>query len=117
NFIQGGLQDETKIRELAAISDVLTYEIEHVNTAALLKLENEGTKIIPSPRILKMIQDKGLQKQFFEQHQIPSGKFVLVEHASEWLKAIPQLGSKRFVAKTRKGGYDGKGVAILNSEE
>ncbi|MCF8254078.1 MAG: 5-(carboxyamino)imidazole ribonucleotide synthase [Bacteroidia bacterium] len=116
-FIQGSLLDEAKIRDLAAISDVLTYEIEHVNTEALLKLEKEGHTIIPSPRILQMIQDKGLQKEFYLKNNIPSGKFFLVENKAEWSRLIPLLGSEKFVAKTRKGGYDGKGVAILNSQE
>ncbi|MCG9880256.1 MAG: 5-(carboxyamino)imidazole ribonucleotide synthase [Bacteroidia bacterium] len=116
-FICGSLMDEAKIRELAAQSDVLTYEIEHVNTAVLLELEKEGKEIIPSPRILQMIQDKGLQKEFYQQNNIPSGKFYLADNAEEWARLIPLLGSDKFVAKTRKGGYDGKGVAILNSAE
>lgn len=116
NFIHGKLTDEAKIRELASISDVLTYEIEHVNTEALLLLEQEGMQIIPSPRILQMIQDKGLQKQFFKDNNIPGSHFILVEHADEWKSAVKELGSTQVVAKTRKGGYDGKGVAILNRE-
>lgn len=116
NFIHGKLTDETKIRELASISDVLTYEIEHVNTEALLALEKEGIQIIPSPRILQIIQDKGLQKQFFKDNNIPGSDFILVEHADEWKTALKKLGSTQVVAKTRKGGYDGKGVAILNRE-
>jgi 5-(carboxyamino)imidazole ribonucleotide synthase len=116
-FICGSLMDEVKIRELAAISDVLTYEIEHVNTEALLKLEAEGKQIIPSPRILQLIQDKGLQKEFYKNNNIPSGKFFLANSKEEWANLIPLLGSNKFVAKTRKGGYDGKGVAILNSQE
>jgi 5-(carboxyamino)imidazole ribonucleotide synthase len=117
NFIKGSLMDEEKIRELAAISDVLTYEIEHVNTTALLKLEAEGKTIIPSPKILQMIQDKGLQKEFYAKHEIPSGKFFLVNNKEEWRRLIPLFGSEKFVAKTRTGGYDGKGVAILNTKE
>ena len=117
NLILGSLMDEEKIRELAAISDVLTYEIEHVNTAALLKLEAEGKTINPSPKILQMIQDKGLQKEFYVKHEIPSGKFFLVNNKEEWHRLIPLLGSKKFVAKTRTGGYDGKGVAILDTQE
>ncbi len=116
-FIEGSLMDEASIRKLAAISDVLTYEIEHVNTEALLKLEQEGMEIIPSPRILKMIQDKGLQKEFYAKNGIPSGKFFLVNNKDEWHRLIPLLGSDKFVAKTRTGGYDGKGVAILNAQE
>ena len=116
-FVEGSLMDEASIRKLAAISDVLTYEIEHVNTEALIKLEQEGVEIIPSPRILKMIQDKGLQKEFYAKNEIPSGKFFLVNNRDEWHRLIPLLGSDKFVAKTRTGGYDGKGVAILNSKE
>lgn len=116
-FVEGSLMDEASIRKLAAISDVLTYEIEHVNTEALIKLEQEGVEIIPSPRILKMIQDKGLQKEFYAKNDIPSGKFFLVNNRDEWHRLIPLLGSDKFVAKTRTGGYDGKGVAILNSKE
>ena len=116
-FIEGSLMDEAKIIELANCSDVLTYEIEHVNTEALLKLEAAGKTIIPSPRILQMIQDKGLQKEFYAKNEIKSGKFFLVNNKSEWARLIPLLGSEKFVAKTRKGGYDGKGVAILNTQE
>lgn len=116
-FIEGSLMDEAKIIELANCSDVLTYEIEHVNTEALLKLEAAGKTIIPSPRILQMIQDKGLQKEFYAKNDIKSGKFFLVNNKSEWARLIPLLGSEKFVAKTRKGGYDGKGVAILNTKE
>lgn len=116
-FIEGSLMDEAKIIELANCSDVLTYEIEHVNTEALLKLEAAGKTIIPSPRILQMIQDKGLQKEFYAKNDIKSGKFFLVNNKSEWARLIPLLGSEKFVAKTRKGGYDGKGVAILNTQE
>lgn len=116
-LIVGSLMDEEKIRELAASCDVLTWEIEHVNTEALLKLEAEGKKIIPSPSLLQMIQDKGLQKSFYQDHDIPTGKFFLVNGPEEWARIIPLLGGERFVAKTRKGGYDGKGVAILNSKE
>jgi 5-(carboxyamino)imidazole ribonucleotide synthase len=67
--------------------------------------------------VLHIIQDKGLQKQFFEQHQLPTGKFRLVETESDWLQAIRDLGGDKLVAKTRKEGYDGKGVAIFNANE
>lgn len=115
--IKGSLKDATAIRELANISDVLTYEIEHIHIDVLFELENEGVEIIPSPRILHIIQDKGLQKQFFEQHQLPTGKFKLVETEADWLEAIHSLGGTKLVAKTRKEGYDGKGVSIFNVSE
>jgi 5-(carboxyamino)imidazole ribonucleotide synthase len=115
--IVGSLKDATAINKLAAISDVLTYEIEHINIDALFELEKQGKEIIPSPKILQIIQDKGLQKQFFEEHNIPTGKFKLVETEQDWQLAIQELGGERLVAKTRKEGYDGKGVSIFTVSE
>lgn len=115
--ITGSLKDAAAIRKLARISDVLTYEIEHINIDVLFELEKEGMEIIPSPRILHIIQDKGLQKQFFEQHHLPTGKFKLVEIETDWLQAIDELGGDKLVAKTRKEGYDGKGVSIFDTAQ
>ena len=112
--IIGELTNGKSIEELAEISDVLTYEIEHVDTQTLKKLEEEGKEIIPSPRILEMIQDKGLQKQFYADNNIPTSRFKLVDSPAQWIQAIETLGFSRFVAKSRTGGYDGKGVAILD---
>jgi len=113
-LIVGSLQDEAAIRKLAEISDVLSYEIEHVNTEVLLKLESEGKTIIPSPKVLQIIQDKGLQKQFYLDNNIPTSSFVLVNNKNEWANALGQIKSEKFAAKTRKDGYDGKGVMLLN---
>lgn len=116
-FVHAPLTNQEGIVQLAKVSDILTYEIEHVNTEALLKLEQEGKTIIPSPAILQLIQDKGLQKEFYLKHNIPTLPFVLVNQPSDWPDAIAALGTEKFVAKTRKGGYDGKGVSILTSSE
>jgi 5-(carboxyamino)imidazole ribonucleotide synthase len=115
--VVGSLKDGEAIRTLASKVDVLTFEIEHIAIDTLLLLEQEGKEIIPSPQLLHIIQDKGLQKQFFEQHQIPTGAFRLVDTEADWLKGIQELGGEKLVAKTRKEGYDGKGVWIFNSAE
>lgn len=47
--IQRSFKDEEAIRKLAEISDVLTYDIEHINVQALKELEKEGVQIHPSP--------------------------------------------------------------------
>lgn len=112
--IVGSLQDAEKIKALALQSDVLTYEIEHINVEALLELEAQGHKIIPSPKILSIIQDKGLQKLFFKANNIPSSPFELVDNASEWGAKLPALNGHKVAAKLRKGGYDGKGVELVN---
>lgn len=116
NHIIGKLTDGDAIKQLAAISDVLSYEIEHIDVDTLLELEKQGVEVIPSPRILQVIQDKGTQKEFFAQHQIPTAPFILVNDKEDWEKAITTLGGAKMVAKTRKDGYDGKGVTIFNTE-
>lgn len=112
--ITGSITDSAKITELSEICDVMTYEIEHINIEALHKLEAAGKTIIPSPKILEMIQDKGLQKNFFRNNQIPSTNFELAENPSEWEAKLARLNGRKVAAKLRKGGYDGRGVELLD---
>ncbi|MFM9944198.1 MAG: 5-(carboxyamino)imidazole ribonucleotide synthase [Bacteroidia bacterium] len=116
-FINAGLTDGEAIKELAKISDVLTYEIEHVNTEALLELESQGKTIIPSPSILKIIQDKGLQKKFYTDNGLPTAKYRLVAEKEDWVEVLNILEGEKIVAKLCKGGYDGKGVSICNKTD
>lgn len=64
-----------KIRELAAVSDLLTVEIEHVDAAFLLELVNEGYAVHPHPRVIQTIQDKFAQKEFLQANGIPLPDF------------------------------------------
>lgn len=61
-IVQGKLDDEEKIREVAKGCDVITMEIEHVGVEALGKLEKEGVNVQPSSRVVGVIQDKFVQK-------------------------------------------------------
>lgn len=93
--------------------DVLTIEIEHVNTNALRKLKAQGKRIVPDPEVIAVIQDKGLQKQFLLDHQIPTSDFILLENGLD-----KNLYENRLPAalKLRKGGYDGKGVQLIRRD-
>ena len=62
-LIVANFYDEAAIRELAAKTDVITYEIEHINADVLIKLENEGKKVYPTAKSLIEIQDKLTQKK------------------------------------------------------
>lgn len=117
HFIQGSLQNDTDIRNLANQTDVVTWEIEHINVETLVQLEKEGKTIIPKPAVLQIIQDKGLQKQFFAQHNIPTAPFALCNTTDITQELLSQFPGDTVVVKTRKGGYDGKGVAILSKSE
>ncbi len=107
--IVGNLYDAEKIRALADISDVLTYEIEHIDTKTLKILHNEGHLIYPAPAVLEIIQDKLKQKQLLAQHGVP------VPHFEEGDKLSSDMHFP-IVQKVRKGGYDGKGVLVLKSQ-
>jgi 5-(carboxyamino)imidazole ribonucleotide synthase len=116
-LIVGSLNDASAIEQLAAVSDVLTWEIEHINVDALIQLEANGKKIIPKPSVLKMIQDKGAQKLFFQENNIPTAPFELVD--SSMLKEVDysKFPQNKIVVKTRTGGYDGKGVSICSKAD
>ncbi|EIJ41547.1 phosphoribosylaminoimidazole carboxylase, PurK protein [Beggiatoa alba B18LD] len=111
-LIVGDLYDGEKLRAIAEVSDVLTYEIEHIDTATLKALFAEGKKIYPAPRVLEIIQDKLKQKQVLDQAGVPVPRYQQVDNLNnEYLQQV----TFPIVQKARTGGYDGKGVAILKS--
>jgi len=114
DFQIGDLEDYDAVYEFGKQCDVLTIEIEKVNTDAMKKLESEGVKVYPQPDIIEMIQDKRIQKQFYKDNNIPTSPFVLTE-SKEDLKGL----TEKFPAvhKIGKGGYDGKGVQVIRSAE
>jgi len=111
-FTVGSLTDFDTVYNFGQQMDVITVEIENVSIEALEKLEKEGKKVFPQPAVLKIIQDKGLQKQFYQEHGIPTLPFYLINDREE----IKQYQDEfPFMQKMRKGGYDGKGVTALRT--
>ena len=118
NFIKGDFKSFEDVYRFGKKVDLLTLEIEHVNIEALLKLKEEGLEIHPDPDKLKIIQDKSLQKYFFEEHGIKSSPFKSYDSFEALQKAIELKEiSFPFVQKARKFGYDGKGVAVIASDQ
>lgn len=113
SFTQGSLMDYDTVMAFGKDKDLLTIEIEHVNTDALADLENRGVTVYPQPHILRMIQDKGEQKAFYASHGIPSPEYVLVSGKADVEAHADKLP---VMQKLRKGGYDGKGVTPLKSK-
>jgi 5-(carboxyamino)imidazole ribonucleotide synthase len=115
-FTRGSMHDFDDVYAFGKTADLLTYEIEHINVAALKKLKSEGLTIFPEPEVLELIQDKGLQKQFFRTHKIPTAEFGLFAGADD-IRIAVENGRLQFpfVQKLRKGGYDGRGVAVIQS--
>ncbi|MBT8327356.1 MAG: 5-(carboxyamino)imidazole ribonucleotide synthase [Bacteroidia bacterium] len=116
NQVVGGLMDADKIETLAEGCDVISYEIEHVNIDALRKLEENNKSVFPKSNVLKTIQDKGLQKQFYRNHNIPTLDFILSTSAN-LQTSVERWPDTKFVLKHRKGGYDGKGVQVITKSQ
>ena len=110
HYIEGDIKDYNTVYDFGKQVDVLTIEIENVNLEALFKLEEEGVKIYPRPTALQIIKDKGLQKEFYKLHNIPTSDFHLIFRKHELQSHINFLPVAQ---KLRNGGYDGKGVEIL----
>jgi len=111
-FTQGNFNDFETVLNFGKDKDVVTIEIEHVNADALAELENQGIKVVPNSKIIKTIQQKILQKEFYQAHNIPSPEFEIMDGSSDEIKI-----SFPFVQKLNTGGYDGKGVQIIRSAE
>ncbi|NNC85443.1 MAG: 5-(carboxyamino)imidazole ribonucleotide synthase [Bacteroidia bacterium] len=109
-FTQGNFNDFDTVYLFGKNVNVLTIEIEHVNVDALIKLEQEGVHVYPQPNIIKTVQDKGLQKQFYQNNKIPTSPFKLVDNSND-------IENSQFpvIQKLRKFGYDGRGVQKLSS--
>lgn len=116
-FIQGNYLNYDDVYNFGKNVDIITFEIENINTEALKKLQSEGVEVIPDPTILDLIQDKGLQKQFYLNNAIPTSAFELLGSKQAIIDALnEQKLNYPFVQKIRKGGFDGRGVAVINSK-
>ncbi len=110
--IVGDYHDPAKLRELAKSCDVMTFDIEDIDTETLIQLEREGHRIHPSPRVLALIQDKLTQKQALADAGIPTAPFAAMPEPSA--AAFAAFGYP-LVQKIRRGGYNGRGVSIIKS--
>jgi 5-(carboxyamino)imidazole ribonucleotide synthase len=114
-FEVGSLSDYETVYNFGKNLDLITIEIEKVNIEALEELEKNGVTVYPQPRIIRLIQDKGLQKQFFKENDIPTSAFQLFSSKEQLAEANLPFP---FIQKLRKDGYDGKGVKkITNTKD
>jgi len=107
-FTKGEITNYEDVLAFGKNLNVLTVEIENVNIEALYELERIGVKVFPQARVLEIIKDKGVQKEFYKNNQIPSSDFFYFSKNEEI--SLP------CVQKIRTGGYDGQGVKIIRSK-
>ena len=82
-FVNASFKDYDSVYSFGKSVDLLTIEIEHVNTDALFKLEEEGLSIYPQPSVIRLVQDKGSQKEFYKKNNFPTAEFELIGSRSD----------------------------------
>jgi 5-(carboxyamino)imidazole ribonucleotide synthase len=114
DFHVGNLMDYDTVVNFGKDVDILTFEIENVNTDALETLEKKGVKVYPDSKTLRVIQNKAKQKLFYRDHDIPTAEFSRFAYTSEIEDAINNGGLNfPFVWKSAQFGYDGNGVKVV----
>jgi 5-(carboxyamino)imidazole ribonucleotide synthase len=111
-FECGSITDYDTVYNFGKKADIITIEIEKVNIEALEQLEKDGKQVFPQSRVIRLIQDKGVQKQFFKENDIPTAPFQLANTKEDIRNSN---FSFPYMLKQRKDGYDGKGVMKINS--
>lgn len=115
-FYKGSLMDFDSVYQFGKMVDLLTIEIENVNLDALDELEEEGLPIYPSPKTLRLIQNKGRQKDFYVTNNIPTSPHQRFVDLNDLRKSIEKNELEfPFVWKCAQFGYDGNGVKIVRS--
>lgn len=118
SFSQGSLTDFDTVYNFGKSCDLITIEIENVSVEALKKLEAEGKKVFPQPALIELIQSKISQKNFYQEHAIPTADFQAFENLSQLKTALNEgQWTLPFVWKQSKGGFDGRGVAMIRKAE
>ena len=117
-FFQGDLMDYDTVYQFGKQADLVTFEIENVNVDALERLESEGIKVYPTPKSLRIIQDKGAQKAFYKAHGIPTAPFEPFPSPALLATAVTEgRWTYPFVWKSTRFGYDGNGVKIVRNPQ
>ena len=122
SHLEGSFTDADLVQQLASRCDVLTVEIEHVNTDALAQIVNEqpSTKVLPSPNVIRLIQDKYNQHVHLASNKVEVADHLAIEGSTkealtQSLHQARQLLGLPFMLKSRTLAYDGRGNYLLKT--
>ena len=113
--IAAAYDDVGAVAELARVSEVITYEFENVDASALESV-SDRIEVTPSVSVLRMTQDRALEKTWLRSHDIPVADFQVVSDLDAAVEAVESVGLPA-IMKTVRGGYDGKGQRVMREME
>jgi len=113
--LHGQYDDPVLLAELAEKADVVTYEFENV-PAGVAKFLQEHTQVYPAPNALAVAQDRLIEKDFFQQLNIPTAPYAAVDNLEDLQRVMDDIGYPAII-KSRRMGYDGKGQVVVKSSE
>ncbi len=108
----GEHDDLEALRAFAAGCDVVTFDHEHVPPAHLEALEAEGVRVRPGPGALVHAQDKIVMREALSAAGVPCPRWAVVSHVAD-VAEFAALAGWPVVLKASRGGYDGRGVWVL----
>lgn len=111
--IEGALHDPDALAALCGVSDVVTFDLEDVGADILMAIAAQGKTMVPSPEVIKRIQNKWVQKTHYREHGIATAPFVAL--TSEATFETAESFGLPCVQKACVGGYDGRGVHIIKN--
>ncbi len=110
-FVVGSMLEAEAIQRFARGLNLLTLELENISVEGLEGAREEGIAVYPQPEVVRLIQDKGLQRKYYAEHGFPEPRFQL------WTPGDSIQVSLPLIQKSRRGGYDGRGVQRITSPE
>jgi 5-(carboxyamino)imidazole ribonucleotide synthase len=115
-FVQGDPLSFEDVYRFGRSVDMLTFDTDRVNTAALMQLRRKGKRIHPDPELVGLMQDKGLQRELFVRHAIPTAPFREYDNAQQLFRDVQEHAlDLPFIQKIRRRASDGPASAIIRS--
>lgn len=114
--IEGSFKDAAAVKKLAESSDVVTVEIEHVDTHMLEEVSGQVV-VEPSWKTLRTIKDKYAQKQYLKEHGVDVADSIDLE--GKGVAGLKEVGASYgypFMLKSKTEAYDGKGNFVVKTE-
>ncbi|HET9030315.1 MAG TPA: ATP-grasp domain-containing protein, partial [Candidatus Aquilonibacter sp.] len=109
-------EDLDAIDRLGKMTDIVTYEFENIAIESVRYLEQHGYHVTPSSEVLRITQDRLLEKRFVRECGVGTADFEEIANVDDIATAAERIGFPA-VIKTTRGGYDGKGQWRVTSVE